>query len=850
MARKSRFAVVGLSALSSLLITGSAQAAIFFSEYVEGSSNNKALEIVNTDPGSIDLSTCEVLRYSNGSTTGISIPLTGTLSSNSVHVICNNRFDAGSISVCDETNSNINFNGDDAVELRCNGTTQDVIGQIGNDPGSEWGTGDASTANNTLCRKSTVTSGDTDGSDTFTPSVEWNGFAIDTFSGLGNLDPCSGAPVEELTCTESVVTIGEIQGTGDSSPFVDQVRTVRGVVTAVMPDLKGFFIQNTDTQDDNNSNTSDGLWVYNPKELAVTVGQIHTVKGKVLEYFNKTEIDASAVSGPCGAGSVAVTTIEVGAVNTWEKYEGMLVRPDADVTVTNNDNLERYNEIGVSSEGRLRQPTEFAQPGPAALSAAANNAARYFIIEDDSTKQNLFPVLCPAGGLNTATGKTCRAGSVVLASSVEGPLDYAFSNFRIRDLDKSVSINAGTGARPSGLPEVGGGDLRIADYNLLNYFVTLNASGATCGPSNLRCRGANTVAEFNKQAAKLVNALDKINADIIGLQELENPKAGVAFSQWAVSDLVNRLNSKSGRVSCANGSWVAVNPGGPLGDDAIQNGLIFCDAKVRLDATDVLDDSDLSGLGISGLSPVFDGPNTNRVVLGGKFTDLANNRAFTVVVTHQKSKGSSKAFRDNCASSNNADANCDQGDGAGYYNKRRDDASTAIRLWLQNNSTIGSALELVIGDVNAYGKEDPIRNFVTNGYIDLKTDYGGADSYVFDGRWGSLDRAMGNAGLAARVTGIDTWTINAEEPRAFDYDENFKGEGSGSKPAALAAYYRDDEFRSSDHSPMVLAVCMKNDPKACASSVAAPAPVLGGFGVAGLGLGLFGLAGLGVRRRK
>lgn len=840
-----RFAVLSLSALSSLAFVSSAHAAAFFSEYVEGSSNNKALEIANTGPGSLDLSQCEVLRYSNGSTQGVSIALSGTLAAGQVHVICNNRFDSSNLNLCDQTDSNINFNGDDAVELRCNGTTRDVIGQIGTDPGSAWTGNGVSTQNATLCRKSNVSSGDTNGSDAFDPSVQWVGLPINTFGGLGNLNGCAAEPEPTpLSCSESVVTIGTVQGTGPSSPFVDQVRTVRGVVTAVMGN--GFFLQNNDTQGDGNSATSDGIWIYNPKELSVTKGQIHTVSGKVGEFFGKTQITAAAVSNPCGAGSVSVTRVSVTSLSNWERFEGMMVRPRANVVVTNNYNLERYNEIGVSAGGVLRQPTEESRPGADALARAATNANRYFIIEDTSSTQNVYPLLCPNGGLNTANGDTCRAGSEILASSVEGPLDYAYGTYRIRDLNASVSIKSGTGKRPTELPDLGFGDLRVADFNVLNYFVTLKDSGEKCGPASLNCRGADNQAEFNKQAAKIVAALDEMNADIIGLHELENPKAGVPFSDWAVSDLTRRLNNKSGRTSCAGGRYRAVNPGKPLGEDAIQNALIYCDKRVRLDEVDVLDDSKLSGLGISGLAPVFDGPNTNRVVLGAKLTDIANNRDLTVVVTHQKSKGARKSFRDSCASSGNADPNCDQNDGAGFWNKRRDDASTAIRRWLASNNDLRSELQLIIGDINAYGQEDPVRNFTTNGYADLKTERSGADSYVYKGRWGSLDRAMANGALNARVTGANAWAINAEEPRAFDYNENFKGEGSAAKSAALAAYYSPDKFRSSDHSPMLVGICMKENTDECG----APAPVMGGFGVAGLGLGLMGLAGLGLRRRK
>ena len=86
----------------------------------------------------------------------------------------------------DQTNGSGWFNGDDAVVLRKGTTVIDVIGQIGFDPGTEWGSGLTSTADNTLRRKGPVIAGDPIGSDAFDPSILWDGFATDTFDGLGS----------------------------------------------------------------------------------------------------------------------------------------------------------------------------------------------------------------------------------------------------------------------------------------------------------------------------------------------------------------------------------------------------------------------------------------------------------------------------------------------------------------------------------------------------------------------------------------------------------------------------------------------------------------------------------------
>jgi len=164
---------------------------LFFSEYIEGSSNNKAFEIYNPFGTAFDLSTCQVKLYANGSATATTTAnLTGTLASHDVYVICNSSSNAGILAVCDLQNGTANYNGDDALELICGGVTVDVIGQIGFDPGTEWVSGGVSTLNQTLQRKCAITNGDAIGSDAFDPSVQWNTFAIDTITGLGSHATC------------------------------------------------------------------------------------------------------------------------------------------------------------------------------------------------------------------------------------------------------------------------------------------------------------------------------------------------------------------------------------------------------------------------------------------------------------------------------------------------------------------------------------------------------------------------------------------------------------------------------------------------------------------------------------
>jgi uncharacterized protein len=197
--RLRRPVVVATAALTVLAVLGPTSGAaaatptdLFFSEYIEGSSNNKALEIFNGTGAPVDLTAGSyvVQMYFNGSASaGLTISLTGTVATGDVFVLAQAAASAPILAQADQTNGAGWFNGDDAVLLRKGGAAGpilDAIGQVGVDPGTEWGTGLTSTADNTLRRLSTIAAGDTDPSDAFDPSVQWQGFATDTFDGLGS----------------------------------------------------------------------------------------------------------------------------------------------------------------------------------------------------------------------------------------------------------------------------------------------------------------------------------------------------------------------------------------------------------------------------------------------------------------------------------------------------------------------------------------------------------------------------------------------------------------------------------------------------------------------------------------
>lgn len=185
----------GTSSPAAMTVTVSEAASgafdLFISEYIEGESYNKAVEIFNGTGAAVDLSDYEIRTYFNGSTSYSSVSLNGTLANGAVYVIAHGSASAAILAVANLTNSTVmNFNGDDALALYKVSTTSfaDIFGRIGEDPGSAWTDGAHSTVNQTLVRKSSVTGGVTanPGSGFPTLASEWDSYAQDTVSDLGS----------------------------------------------------------------------------------------------------------------------------------------------------------------------------------------------------------------------------------------------------------------------------------------------------------------------------------------------------------------------------------------------------------------------------------------------------------------------------------------------------------------------------------------------------------------------------------------------------------------------------------------------------------------------------------------
>ncbi|WP_405598446.1 MULTISPECIES: ExeM/NucH family extracellular endonuclease [unclassified Pseudoalteromonas] len=753
-------------------LSAPASANLVISEYIEGSSNNKAIELYNTSSSEISLDGYTLSLYSNGKTTvSNKISLTGNLAANSTYVIANASSATALKNKANISSAVANFNGDDALVLIQGATVIDSFGQRGVDPGSFWSGGGVKTQNKTLRRKESILIGRTLPDSTFDPSEEWIQFSQDDFDGLGVFGSTTPVepepePLEPLVCGADKTQINVIQGNGTTSPLMGTLVELEGVVTADFQgdgQLKGFFVSSLADDIDANPLTSEGVFVYFAN-TDVSVGDHVRVQGTVEEYFNATQIGSVSQVSVCDTGlTVAATKITLPLANAddLEPFEGMLVTLEQPLVVTNNYALGRYGEVEVATE-RLYQGTQIALPGEAANAIEAANLTKKILIDDGSTAQNLDPTAYPAPGLSAEN--TLRTGDTV--NTVTGALAYSFNLYRIHPTVTPQFI--ATNARKDA-PELSAeADLRVASFNVLNYF---NGDGEGQGfPTS---RGADSEAEFIRQEAKIVSAISAMQADVVGLMEIENDGFG-EFS--AIASLVNALND----ADTAN-QYAFVNFNlDKIGTDAITTALIYRTNKVE----------EVGTAAITTDTP-FD--FSNRAPIAQSFKSLATDEVFTVAVAHLKSKGG-------CGSASGA--NEDQNDGQACWNEIRTQGANAYADWLNSKPTgIDDEDIILVGDMNAYAMEDPIRAFADKGYKNVITELDGNTlgySYSFSGRAGSLDHAVASASLLSKVVSAKDWHINADEPISLDYNVEFKSD------AQQSSLYSESAYRASDHDPVII----------------------------------------------
>lgn len=796
------------AALLTAFMAAPAAADVIFSEYIEGSSNNKALELYNSGDSVVDLSQYEVHVYANGSkTVSSTFKPTGNLAAGATYVIAH-AYMADTLGSRINLTAGLNYNGDDAVTLSRQGNIVDRIGQVGFRPADAWtGASGASTKDNTLRRKASIKTGDSAADTVFDVDQQWDAFPVDSFDGLGahpGLAETGGGATAQ--CGAPATAIADLQGRADGATL-ENVH-VEAIVTASYTysnGFSGFFIQTADAERLRRPGVSEGLFVYAPGKTVAAGQRVHLV-GRIEEKYEQTQLTLASDIAVCATGQAVqaeTLALPLPEGSDHSQYEGMLVELAPGLTVNNVYELGRYGSI-LLGNGLLQTPTHAVAPGTGAQALLAANTRNSIILDDGYNHQNPATVPYPAPELSAAN--TLRRGYTT-TSPVRGVVEKRFSAWRIQPMPgaEAPSFSSAGNPRPEAPARAGDTDVRVASFNVLNYF---NGDGKGGGfPTS---RGAQSAEELQRQEDKIVAALQQLDADIIGLMEIENDGYG---DTSAISQLTRRMGS----------NWSYIQPDSErLGTDEITVAMMYRNDTVRE----------------TGKVATLEIDDKNRMPLAQTFESVRGGLPVTVAVNHFKSKGCNNA----------TDGDADQNDGQSCWNPTRLKAAKALSDWLATQPTgINTAGQLIIGDLNSYAKEDPIAALANAGYADLLArDGDGAEySYVFNGMSGYLDHALADKTLAAKALKAQAWHINADEPPALQYSLQYKS------TQQQASFYAADPYSSSDHDPVVIDLALSKPDDNGGGETETPEPSPGSDDKSGggaLGLGL--LAALAWMRRR
>lgn len=592
-------AVAGLPLAGAVTAT-SAQAAateLFVSEYVEGSSNNKAIEVFNGTGAAVDLAagSYNVQMYFNGSSTaGLTINLTGTVANGDVYVIAQSSSAAAILAQADQTNGAGWFNGDDAVVLRKGSTVIDVIGQIGVDPGTEWGSGLTSTADNTLRRKAAVEAGDPDGADAFDPATQWDGFATDTFDGLGahavtpappqevapsvttvvpaagatNVDPAASVtvtfsePVQlaagavALACSTSGTVAATVSG-GPTTYTVDPSSTLASSEACTVT-VSAAGVTDVDTNDPPDTMVADFVSTFTVAAFQVC-GDPATAIGAV---------QGSGATSPIVGRTVTIEGVVVGDYQGIGQFNGYHVQDVGDGDTATSDGVFVFNTSSPVAEGdRVRVTGRVAE----------------FLSSGQSSTQ--------------LTGVTsvlvCSSGNEVEPTEVELPVGSLADWEALESMRVSIA-----------------GDLTVTEVFTLGRFgeVSLSTGGRLFQPTHLVEPGAEALAlqDLNDRSRIL---LDDAN-NLQNIDPVRYPDGGLSATNTlrvgdTAGDVGGVLEQRFGAyrlqpTSEGGPTWTATNPR-QAAPDAV-------DGQVRVGSFNVL--NYFNGDGLGGGFPTSRGANT------------------------------------------------------------------------------------------------------------------------------------------------------------------------------------------------------------------------------------------------
>ncbi len=531
-----------------------------------------------------------------------------------------------------------------------------------------------------------------------------------------------------------------------------------------------------------------------------------------------------------------------------ERYEGMKVTLTAssDMRVSRNfsfDYSSYRNNMMLSHLAPLQKPTQlYMAQSLEAINLQQKNAQNQLYVDTDKKPASGDMPYMPNFNPDTSY---IRVGDTV--TNLEGVISFSYGKYRIAPTNVITEGDLIRNNDRIETPKIANkGDIRVASFNVLNYFNNI-VDGAAPNPTGQN-RGATSEEEFLLQQAKIVNAITSMNADIVGLVEIENNGFG---DNSAIKNLLDALNNNIKDVD-SQYSFIATADAGPIGADAISVGMLYRQSNVvpigeMKDIVMPAQQFTFQGVkGSADLAPV-EVTKGQRDSMLQQFEVVAKNglkagSTFSVVVSHMKSKGSQcKEDYDEyvspvpLSSSGKIDTKKAQhvsnysDDLQGNCNNFRVAASTVLGDYIKENVT-GDVL--LLGDLNAYGQEDPVKvltdydstvtgartimaagntsvdgkvlhaepTAVTNnyGYIDLNSKLHGKGvfSYSYGGELGTLDYALANSDLAKKVVGVEDWHINSLESNLFEYPSKYTGDLPKS----------ENGFSSSDHDPIIVAL--------------------------------------------
>ncbi|WP_435299496.1 ExeM/NucH family extracellular endonuclease [Timonella sp. A28] len=615
--------------------------------------------------------------------------------------------------------------------------------------------------------------------------------------------PLTALAALPATAAPEILTIADIQGTTDQTPYAGKTVTTRGVVTAVYAGgFNSYVIQTphgTDTQG------SQAIAIYEGKAPTVTLGDYVEVTGTAGEYNKLTQI-----SSPTHTVLDEVVPAPQPLTISWpqtdeerEKYESMLFAPTGTYTVTNTYSTNQYGEVGLAfGNTPLVQPTDVGRPNSAEANDQATSNAQRSVILDDGTTTDFLRTKTHTPPYVSLT-EPVRVGAHVEFSA---PLiiDYRNNAWKLNPTTPTpagseIATFSNTRTSKPDTTKLAGSELKIASFNVLNYFTTTGEAWGTCTPYTDResngvtvrnCttegpRGAWNDTNLKRQQEKIVAAINATGADIVGLMEIENSVKLGETADEAVASLVSALN-----VHAGSSRWAYVPSSTDLPaleqQDVITNALIYNTTTV-------------TPLGASRALGTQSGPeqpfNNAREPLGQAFTPQGGGEPLFTAVNHFKSKGSAGPLP----------GDSDAGDGQGSSNASRVAQAQALTQWVPNAlktiaAETGTTVKDValLGDFNSYSQEDPMHVFYEAGYKNATTELNpGEHSYSFHGQSGSLDHILYNSTLSERTVGADIWDINAPESIALEYSRH------NYHPTL---FHAPNAYRSSDHDPVILGI--------------------------------------------